>query len=48
MDVVTADYADVERAAYRDEVFLRPDGINSDPEADREPHHPLTRQRPTP
>ena len=25
-------------------MFLRPDGINSDPEADREPDHPLTRQ----
>ncbi len=37
VDVVTADYADVERAAYRGEVFLRPDGINSDPEARREP-----------
>ena len=37
VDVVTADYPGVERAAYRGEVFLRPDGINSDPEADREP-----------
>ena len=37
VDVVTGDYADVERAAYRGEVFLLPDGINSDPEADREP-----------
>ena len=37
VDVVTADYADIERAAYRGEVFLRPDGINNDPEARREP-----------
>ena len=37
VDVVTADYADIDRAAYRGEVFLRPDGINSDPEARREP-----------
>ncbi len=37
VDVVVGDYAAVDRAAYRDEVFLLPDGINSDPEADREP-----------
>jgi pimeloyl-ACP methyl ester carboxylesterase len=37
VDVVVGDYAAIARAAYRDEVFLLPDGINSDPEADREP-----------
>jgi pimeloyl-ACP methyl ester carboxylesterase len=37
VDVVTGDYAGVERAAYRGEVPWRPDGINSDPEADRAP-----------
>jgi hypothetical protein len=37
VDIVTGDYAGVERAAYRDEVPWRPDGINSDPEADRAP-----------
>jgi pimeloyl-ACP methyl ester carboxylesterase len=37
VDVVVGDYAAVDLAAYRDEVFLLPDGINSDPEADREP-----------
>ena len=35
--VVTGDYAGVVPAPYRDEVFLLPDGINSDPESDREP-----------
>ena len=37
VDVVVGRLRGVERAAYRDEVFLLPDGINSDPEADREP-----------
>lgn len=37
VDVVVGDYAAVGRAPYRDEVFLLPDGINSDPEADRAP-----------
>jgi hypothetical protein len=35
--VVTGDYAGVVPAPYRDEVFLLPDGINNDPESDREP-----------
>jgi hypothetical protein len=35
--VVTGDYAGVVQAPYRDEVFLLPDGINDDPESDREP-----------
>lgn len=35
--VVVGDYEMVRRAAYRDEAWLRPDGIGSDPEADREP-----------
>ncbi|HEX7186780.1 MAG TPA: alpha/beta hydrolase [Actinomycetes bacterium] len=35
--VVVGDYAGVTTAAYRDEVWLLPDGINDDPEADREP-----------
>jgi hypothetical protein len=35
--VVTGHYAAVVRAPYRGEVFLLPDGINSDPEADRAP-----------
>ncbi len=35
--VVVGDYADVRPAEYRDEAWLRPDGINDDPEADREP-----------
>jgi hypothetical protein len=35
--VVTGDYAGVVPAPYREEVFLLPDGINSDPESGREP-----------
>jgi hypothetical protein len=35
--VVVADYGGLRPAAYRDEVWLLPDGINSDPEADRAP-----------
>jgi hypothetical protein len=35
--VVTGDYADVVPAPSRHDVFLLPDGINSDPESDREP-----------
>jgi hypothetical protein len=35
--VVVGDYAGVVRAPYRGEVFLLPDGINDDPESDREP-----------
>ncbi len=35
--VVVGDYGALRPAAYRHEVWLLPDGINSDPEADREP-----------
>ena len=35
--VVTGDYDGVVRAPYRHEVWLLPDGINSDPETDRDP-----------
>ncbi|MDQ1601949.1 MAG: hypothetical protein QOD68_3423 [Actinomycetota bacterium] len=35
--VVTGDYAGVVPAPYREDVFLLPDGINSDPESGREP-----------
>lgn len=35
--VVVGDYGALRPAAYRDEVWLLPDGINSDAEADREP-----------
>jgi hypothetical protein len=35
--VVTGDYAGVVPAAYREDVFLLPDGINSDPESGRAP-----------
>jgi hypothetical protein len=35
--VVTGDYAEVVRAPYREETWLLPDGINSDPESDRDP-----------
>jgi hypothetical protein len=35
--VVVGDYDAVRRADYRGEAWLRPDGINDDPEADREP-----------
>ncbi|MGH8894012.1 MAG: alpha/beta hydrolase, partial [Actinomycetes bacterium] len=35
--VVVGDYSALRPAAYRDEVWLLPDGINNDPEADREP-----------
>lgn len=35
--VVVGDYGALRPAAYRDEVWLLPDGINSDPEADRAP-----------
>jgi Alpha/beta hydrolase len=35
--VVTGDYAGVVPAAYRDDVFLLPDGIYDDPESGREP-----------
>ena len=35
--VVTGDYGGVTQASYREEWWLLPDGINSDPEADREP-----------
>ena len=35
--VVTGDYAGVVPAAYRDDVFLLPDGIYDDPETGREP-----------
>ena len=35
--VVVGDYPAVQPAEYRDEAWLRPDGINDDPEADREP-----------
>ena len=35
--VVTGDYGGVVAAPYRHEVWLLPDGINSDPEADRDP-----------
>jgi hypothetical protein len=35
--VVTGDYDGVVRAPYRHEVWLLPDGINSDPESDRDP-----------
>jgi len=35
--VVVGDYAAVGPAEYRGEAWLRPDGINNDPEADREP-----------
>jgi hypothetical protein len=38
--VVVGRYAEVEPAAYRDEVPFLPDGINSDPEARREPTVP--------
>lgn len=38
--VVVADYESLRPAEYRDEEWLRPDGINSDPEADREPTEP--------
>jgi hypothetical protein len=34
---VTGDYAGVVPAAYRDDVFLLPDGIYDDPETGREP-----------
>jgi pimeloyl-ACP methyl ester carboxylesterase len=35
--VVVGDYAAVRPAEYRGEAWFRPDGINDDPEADREP-----------
>lgn len=35
--VVVGDYEALRPAAYRDEMWLLPDGINTDPEADREP-----------
>lgn len=35
--VVVGDYDSVRPAEYRGEAWLRPDGINDDPEADREP-----------
>ncbi len=35
--VVTGDYDGVVRAPYRHETWLLPDGINSDPETDRDP-----------
>jgi hypothetical protein len=38
--IVVGDYSGVARAAYRDEVPFLPDGINADPEADREPTVP--------
>jgi hypothetical protein len=38
--IVVGSYAQVEVAAYREEWPLLPDGINSDPEADREPTVP--------
>ncbi len=37
VDVVTGDYDGVVRAPYRHEAWLLPDGINSDPETDRDP-----------
>ena len=35
--VVAGEYGALRPAAYRDEVWLLPDGLNSDPEADRDP-----------
>jgi hypothetical protein len=40
VNIVVGRYADVRLAAYRDEVPFLPDGINTDPEADREPTVP--------
>jgi hypothetical protein len=40
VNIVVGQYAGVGLAAYRDEVPFLPDGINSDPEADREPTVP--------
>jgi hypothetical protein len=40
VDIVVGNYAEVGRAAYRDEVPFLPDGINADPEAHREPTVP--------
>ena len=38
--IVVGSYDGIGLAAYRDEVAFLPDGINSDPEADREPTVP--------
>ena len=38
--IVVGDYDGIGLAAYRDEVPFLPDGINADPEADREPTVP--------
>jgi hypothetical protein len=40
LHIVVGGYTEVGLAAYRDEVPFLPDGINSDPEADREPTVP--------
>jgi len=37
VSIVAGDYRSVLPAAYRDEVWLLPDGMNTDPEVDREP-----------